>query len=250
MAKRIECRVCRGGAGDGVPRKLEPDYPCDVCDGAGFRTPEQVIRHVARVDADDLDERPTGLQWCIDRLDLLLERADDPDLAEAIGELGRRAAEVYLQERGYSIEPRDPYDALGLPRIVLEWEIDPAMFRPEIEQQVVDYARGLGFDRRLGISRSEAVLRKAIIDVLCMFEVNADPAPIDGVGARLRRALNDSRDPDEHPEDRCEECRRPFEPWHAPTEEWAQVTSRRWGGPILCRDCFDKRLEVSRATPR
>lgn len=91
------------------------------------------------------------------------------------------------------------------------------------------------------IHRSERILRTAILDVLC------SQPPLD-LGSRLRRALNESRDPGEHPEDRCEECRSQFEPWHAPTEDWARATGRAWGGPILCRPCFNKRLSAQSFT--
>lgn len=82
--------------------------------------------------------------------------------------------------------------------------------------------------------RSEQVLRTAIIDVLCSW-------PPDDVGARLRRALNASRGPGEHPEGRCEECRAEFTPWTATPEDWERATGRSWGGPILCHPCFTKR---------
>jgi hypothetical protein len=84
---------------------------------------------------------------------------------------------------------------------------------------------------------SERVLRSAIIDLLCSPTVGPE------VGGRLRRALNDSRKRGEHPEDLCEECREPFVAWHAPTDDWERVTGKRWGGPILCRQCFAARLE-------
>ncbi len=86
-----------------------------------------------------------------------------------------------------------------------------------------------------GISRSEHVLRTAILDVLCS-------QPDDAVGGRLRQALIESREPSEHPEDRCEECREPFKPWTAPQKDWAAATGRDHGGPILCKGCFGERL--------
>lgn len=91
------------------------------------------------------------------------------------------------------------------------------------------------------LPRSERVLRTAILDVL------TTPPHCDGdtVGARLRRALNESREPSEHPEDRCEECRQTFAPWDASPEDWERVTSRNWGGPILCKPCFDARLALA-----
>lgn len=93
------------------------------------------------------------------------------------------------------------------------------------------------------MSRSERVLRTAILDVLCM----QAPEPF---GSRLRRALNESREPDEHPEDRCEECRQEFDSlWAATPEAWRLATGRSWGGPILCRPCFDVRLAKATQGP-
>lgn len=100
--------------------------------------------------------------------------------------------------------------------------------------------------RPIEVARSERVLRTAIIDLLCLPLVNAedaDPTVHERIGGRLRAALNESRDPDEHPEDRCEECRQPFEPWAATPEDWKRVTGRNWGGPILCQPCFEARVK-------
>ena len=91
------------------------------------------------------------------------------------------------------------------------------------------------------LHRSEHVLRAAVIDVLCM-------QPPEPYGSRLRRALNESREPEEHPEDRCEECREPFDPWAATPEDWERATGRNWGGPILCYPCFRVRLTGAGAT--
>lgn len=86
------------------------------------------------------------------------------------------------------------------------------------------------------ISRPELVLRRAILDVLCS-------QPDDEIGGHLRQALIDARGPDEHPEDRCEECQEPFNAWHMSTEEWEMATGRAWGGPILCNPCAHRRLK-------
>ena len=83
----------------------------------------------------------------------------------------------------------------------------------------------------------ERALRTAVIDVLCS-------SPPGGVGKRLRRGLVDARDDGAHPEDRCEECRVKFDPWHAPPDEWRRVTGRAWGGPILCRQCYRRRVNT------
>jgi len=90
-----------------------------------------------------------------------------------------------------------------------------------------------------GAERSERVLRTAIIDLLCQH-------PDGPIAARLRKALNESRHPSEHPEDRCEECRERFDNWTATTEDWAKATGRGWGGPILCQPCFKRRLRSQR----
>ena len=83
--------------------------------------------------------------------------------------------------------------------------------------------------------RRELVLRHAIIDIMCSL-------PDQSVGGRLRTALTEAYDPGAHPEDRCEECRDEFETWVASHEDWETVTGRNWGGPILCRKCFDRRI--------
>jgi hypothetical protein len=88
--------------------------------------------------------------------------------------------------------------------------------------------------------RSKLVLRHAVMDVMCSTNPGVRTAQV-----RLRRALIESREPDEHPEDLCEECREPFEAWHAPTEDWESVTGRGWGGPILCEGCFNRRLRAT-----
>lgn len=87
------------------------------------------------------------------------------------------------------------------------------------------------------------ILRTAILDVLC-----GDPP--ESIGLRLRRALNESRAPTEHPEDHCEECRSAFGPWTADPVEWCAVTGRAWGGPIFCRDCFGARLAAAEEAAR
>lgn len=84
------------------------------------------------------------------------------------------------------------------------------------------------------------VLRRAVVDVLC-------GSPPEHIGARLRRGLIDAREPGAHPEDRCEECGDPFRPWMASPTDWETVTGRLYGGPIICRECFDGRLAARRS---
>lgn len=115
---------------------------------------------------------------------------------------------------------------------------EEAQARYDDERAGPDYSGEWSMDDVMNdpISRSETLLRTAIIDVLCS-------KPSDEVGGRLRRALNESREPGEHPEDRCEECRRPHASWCAPPDDWWKVSGRSWGGPILCEPCFRARLE-------
>lgn len=96
------------------------------------------------------------------------------------------------------------------------------------------------------IARSERVLREGVLDALGLTSVPDDGMdhsacthPGCMVARRLREAITEAREsPEEHPEDFCEACREPFEPWHAPTDDWEAATGRRWGGPIICQPCF------------
>lgn len=86
----------------------------------------------------------------------------------------------------------------------------------------------------------EKALRRAVVGVLCS-------RPPKSVGACLRDGLNEARG-DAHPEDRCERCCQPFGPWTTSPADWGSRTGRSYGGPILCRPCFDE-LPVTPRTP-
>ena len=127
------------------------------------------------------------------------------------------------------------------PLVVVEAERDELRAQIARRNETVESERDLSEhlrERLVATTIRERALRSAIIDALCA-------SPSDAVGGLLRQGLNAACEPGAHPEDRCEECFDKFKHWDASSEDWERVTGRDWGGPIICRPCFDNRLAAT-----